>query len=207
MDLLAPLTAPVITLLGMPMSAGDLAGFATGIACVWLTARASIWNFPLGIANSAILGLVFLQQRLFADASLQIVFIALSVQGWLHWLSGRHAVKSAPVFASTARELQILAACGTAIGLTLWLILVQLRGAAPPIDAAITAMSLCAQWLLNQRKIANWYWWIAVDLISIPLYWSRGLPLIALLYVVFLGICVQGLLHWRQRLVPAGAPA
>lgn len=59
MDFLEPLTRPLWLVMSMPLSIGDVLGFATGLLCVWLTTRASIWNFPTGILNSAILGLVF----------------------------------------------------------------------------------------------------------------------------------------------------
>ncbi|MDR1463577.1 MAG: nicotinamide riboside transporter PnuC [Azoarcus sp.] len=188
------------------MSAGDILGFVTGLACVWLTARANIWNFPTGILNCIILGLVFFQRGLFADASLQIVFIVLAVIGWRKWLSGGHAGESSPVFSSSPREQAILFGVAAALTLVLWRLLISLQGASPPIDALITALSLCAQWQLNRRQLSTWAWWIAVDLISIPLYWSRGLPLIAVLYTVYLLICLRGWRHWR-RLPRADASA
>ena len=209
MESLVFLTSPLFVAAGMPMSAGDILGFVTGLLCVWLTARANIWNFPVGIANSLILGLVFLQQRLFADATLQIVFIAFSIAGWWQWVHGRHARESSPVFSTTLREQLALVVIGGVAALLLWRILVSLNGSAPPVDATITVQSLCAQWQLNRRQISSWGWWIAVDIISIPLYWSRGLPLIAGLYVIFLLLCVRGWLHWRTlaRLRPADAAA
>ncbi|MBV5298533.1 MAG: nicotinamide mononucleotide transporter [Rhodoferax sp.] len=205
MDLFSIL-ATTFSLAGVTLAVGDLLGFLTGLACVALTVRAHIGNFAAGILNSAILGLVFFDQRLFADASLQIVFIALSVQGWVQWRA-RSSQQAAPTFRATSTKEQLtLAAIAAAIGLGLWQMLVHLRGTAPPIDALITALSLCAQWQLNRRQISSWSWWIAVDLISIPLYWSRGLYLIAILYGVFLAMCVQGWRHWR-RLLAASAPA
>lgn len=198
MDVLAPLTAPLFVVASMPMSAGDILGFLTGVICVWLTARANVWNFPAGILNSLILGLVFLEQRLFADASLQIVFIVLSAIGWWEWLSRQHARESSPVFATSPKEQVTLITIAALTTLLLWQVLVWLKGACPPVDALITALSLCAQWQLNTRKLSSWAWWIAVDLISVPLYWYRGLPLIAGLYVVFLLICLKGWWHWRS---------
>lgn len=208
-DLLSTLTAPLFFVGSMPMSAGDMLGFATGLLCVWLTARAHIGNFPAGILNSAILGLVFLQQRLFADAGLQIVFIVLAVLGWRQWLLHGQRQATAPVLATSLREQLLLLASAGLITLLLWQLLLALKGSAPPIDALITALSLCAQWQLNRRQTSSWAWWIAVDIVSIPLYWSRGLPLIAALYAIFLLICLKGWWHWRSlaQARPLGAAA
>ena len=209
MNALALLTTPLFVAAGMPMSVGDILGFVTGLICVWLTARANVWNFPAGILNSAILGIVFFEQRLFAESGLQSVFIVLSMMGWWQWLHLRHARESSPVFSTTLREQAVLLGAGLLTALALWQLLVVLKGAAPPIDALITAFSLCAQWQLNRRQTSSWAWWIVVDVISIPLYWSRGLPLIAGLYVIFLLLCVKGWWHWRslEQRLPAQAAA
>ncbi|MES2945085.1 MAG: nicotinamide riboside transporter PnuC [Pseudomonadota bacterium] len=211
MDFLTPLTQPLFHAAGMPMSMGDILGFVTGVLCVWLTARVSIWNFPFGILSSAVLGLVFLQQRLFADASLQIVFIVLSVQGWVQWSGQQQGRLEAPLRPTSLREQLLLLAVAAAITLALWQVLLWLKGAAPPVDALITALSLCAQWQLNRRQISSWAWWIVVDVISIPLFWSRDLPLIAALFGIFLLICLRGWWNWGQLearpATPALAPA
>ena len=199
MNTLQQLTTPVLTLAGMPISPGDLAGFATGILCVWLTARGNIWNFPAGIVNSVILGLVFFEQRLFADAGLQLVFIAFSLWGWQLWLAGRQTREDAPVSLSPRREQLLLVPVALVLAVVLWALLLWLKGSSPKLDALITALSLCAQYLLNRRRLQSWWWWIAVDVISIPLYWSRDLPLIAVLYAVFLLLCVHGWRTWRPR--------
>lgn len=192
------LATTVASVWGMPLSWGDLIGFVTGLLCVFLTVRASIWNFPAGIANSLVLGLVFFHQRLFSDASLQVVFIALSIQGWWLWARGGAAV-DLRVTRSDGMEWTSLVVVAAAAWFVLWKLMVLVKGAAPPIDALITSMSLAAQWLLNRKKLDNWFWWIAVDLVSVPLYWSRGLYLISLLYLVFLGLCVSGFVTWRKR--------
>jgi len=200
---LAPLAAPLWTILSTPVSAGDLAGFATGLACVVLAARGSIWNFPLGIANALVLGALFLQVRLFGDMVLQGVFLVLSVQGWIAW-SGRNTGTPRPVPGRASDHLTGIVVVAL-LALPLRHRLEILGGSAPWPDALVTAGSLWAQWLLNRRAVTCWAWWIAVDLVSVPLYWSKGLPLIAALYVVFLGLCVQGWIRWRRDLGEAGA--
>jgi nicotinamide mononucleotide transporter len=200
-DGMAWIAAPAWNILSTDVSVGDLAGFATGLACVVLAARGSIWNFPLGIANAMVLGVLFHQVGLFGDMVLQGVFFALSIQGWIGWRN---------------RERRTLRPCAGKLsdhlmGIVVMAVLVFplrhrleiLGGSAPWPDALVTAGSLWAQWLLNRRSVSCWVWWIAVDLVSVPLYWSKGLPLISLLYVVFLGLCAHGWLQWRRDLSEA----
>lgn len=70
--------------------------------------------------------------------------------------------------------------------------------ASPRADAFIVAASLCAQYLLARKKLESWYWWIAVDVVAIIVYWNRDLRLTSGLYAVFLGLCVAGLIEWRK---------
>lgn len=74
------------------------------------------------------------------------------------------------------------------------------------MDAFTTILSLAAQYLLNRKTIENWLLWIVADVIYIWLYISRGLQLTAVLYFVFLCLCVAGFLNWRRSLkAQAGA--
>ena len=66
------------------------------------------------------------------------------------------------------------------------------------LAALTTAMSLTAQFMLSRKWISNWWLWIAVDLIYIPLYISKGLWLTAFLFLIFLGLSIAGLLEWRK---------
>ncbi|MEO6097642.1 MAG: nicotinamide riboside transporter PnuC [Fibrobacteria bacterium] len=190
------LTAPLIHLGTMSMSAGDLAGFATGLASVAFAARGSILNFPFAMINSIILGAVFFHARLYGVMSLQVVFFVLGVQGWIQWMlaSSKDDAKPKPI-----QKRDFVVGLAMVCGLTLILreVLMRLGGAASWPDAFITSASMWAQWLLNRKSISTWAWWIGVDIVSIPLYWSRQLPLIAFLYVLFLGLCIQGWYRWR----------
>ena len=61
-------------------------------------------------------------------------------------------------------------------------------------------MSLTAQLMLNRKWIGNWWVWIAVDVLYVGLYAYKGLYLTALLYLLFIGLCVRGLVEWRAAM-------
>ena len=172
----------------------------TGAACVYLVVRQSVWNFPLGIANNVFFLVLFVNSRLYGDAGLQIVYIALGFQGWYYWLYGGQNRKALRITQGSPRLLiavGILVVIGT-VGLVL--VLRAAGGAAPALDAFTTVLSLAAQYLLNRKVIENWLLWIVADVIYIWLYISRDLRLTAILYFVFLCLCVAGFLSWRRSL-------
>jgi nicotinamide mononucleotide transporter len=184
----------------LPTTATEILGFVTGAACVYLVVRQHIWNFPLGIANCAFFFVVFAEARLFGDAGLQLVYIVLNAHGWYWWLHGGANRTEARVSHATPAMLAgtaVFVAAGT------WALMGALeaaRGSAPLLDAFTTVLSLAAQFLLNRKVIENWYAWIVADVIYIYLYTTRELYLTAVLYFVFLCLCVAGLVAWRRSL-------
>jgi nicotinamide mononucleotide transporter len=211
-SLVAPLNHVVFVLGNDHVSWAEILGFVTGAACVWLSVKARISNFPVGIANSAFFLVLFATSRLWADSGLQVIYIVLGFVGWWQWLHGgpersKLVVRRSPLWA--------LATCAIFVVLGTWGLTIALGAVhdiAPFWDALTTCLSLSAQALLNWKKLENWYFWIAADLIYIPLYVVKRLDLTAIVYVLFLIMCFAGLREWRasekalRELVPVGVP-
>ncbi len=188
------------------VSVAELLGFLTGGFCVWLTVRGHVANFPVGIANSALFLVLFASARLWADSGLQVVFIVLGFTGWWQWRYGG-AQRTELVVGRASRHA--LAGCTVAVVLATAGLTLLLRAAddvAPFWDALTTALSLAAQWLLNTRKIENWFFWIAADCVYVPLYTVKHFDLTAIVYVLFLGLCVAGLRSWMRAYRADPAP-
>jgi nicotinamide mononucleotide transporter len=184
----------------LPYSLTETLGFVTGAACVYLVVKQNIWNFPLGIANNVFFLILFAQTQLYGDASLQIVYIGLGIQGWYWWLHGGENRTALHVNHAPPRLLFILAGLVVLATAGLMLILQAVSGSAPFLDAFTTVLSLAAQYLLNRKAIENWLVWISADVLYVYLYLARDLQLTALLYLIFLGLCLVGLWQWRQIL-------
>ncbi|GAB3292716.1 nicotinamide riboside transporter PnuC [Hymenobacter humi] len=181
----------------------EIAGVVTGVACVWLAARNSIWNFPIGIINGLLYVVVFKQARLYSDAGLQLAFIALLVYGWVKWLRGA-ATPDAPALPITHTPRRVafwLGGLGLLYAVGAGFLFHQYTDAALPYwDSSTTAISLVAQALLSRRNLENWLLWIGVDVAYVGMYWHRDLYLTSVLYAVFLGLAAYGYWQWRREM-------
>jgi nicotinamide mononucleotide transporter len=66
----------------------------------------------------------------------------------------------------------------------------------PYWDSFTTASAFVAMWLMAKKKVENWIFWILTDLVSIPLYFYKGLLLTSFQYLFFTGLAIAGLLTW-----------
>ncbi len=184
----------------LPISMAETLGFLTGVVCVGLIVKENIWNWPVGIANNIFYVVVFWRARLFADMSLQFVYLALGLLGWYRWLYGGEKHSKLGISRIELRT-SIYAAAFVSVGAAaLTIYLRRIQDAAPFLDAATTILSICAQYLLTKKILENWYLWILTDVLSIGLYLYKSLTLTAVLYAVFLVMCVTGLVQWRGTL-------
>ena len=182
-----------------PVAVTEAWGFVTGGICVWLVVREHLWNWPVGLANNVFFFVLFWRSRLYADMGLQVVYFGLGIYGWLNWIFGGENHTALRISRTTRIEWLVL---GAAIPLCTWglrEVLIAVNGAAPFWDSLTTVLSLAAQYLLCRKRLENWLFWIAADLIYIPLYLSRHLPLTAVLYAVFLVMCLFGVREWWRN--------
>ncbi|MFI8086808.1 nicotinamide riboside transporter PnuC [Streptomyces sp. NPDC086080] len=200
-DIVAPLNTVLFDFGHDAVTWAELLGFATGAVCVWLTVRARIANFPVGIANNLFFLVLFWNAQLYADATLQVVYLMLAAVGWWSWLHGGERRSARKMGHASARTIVVLLLLAVPATWGLTVVLTRAQDSAPFWDALTTVLSLAAQWLLNTKSYETWYFWIAADLVYIPLYFVKALYLTGIVYVLFLTMCLLGLRSWRRELV------
>ena len=158
--------------MGWTLSWTEVLGFATGAVCVWLVARQHIANWPVGIANNVFFIVLFVQAGLYADAGLQIVFIALAAYGWWTWShgGGPGTADALPVRRTSRTEWLWLTAAGAVTTAALTLLLARATDSTVPFwDALTTALSLAATYGQCRKRLESWWLWIGTPWMAVTM--------------------------------------
>lgn len=200
-------------LLGNPVSWIEIIGFVTGAACVYGVARQKLWNWPIGILNNLAFIVLFLGAGLYGETVLQIIFAAVAIYGWYNWIRGNAATDGTndlPIRDANPKEM--ILGLGATVAGTAGVAMILTHGTdsvVPWPDAFALTASLVATYGQAKKILQHWYVWILIDVVSIPLYFSRGLTLTAILYIGFLALCIYGLIDWKRTRTlqaPAASP-
>lgn len=181
----------------------ELAANAFTALAIVLAGRNNVHTWWTGIVGCSLFALLFYDSRLYADVVLQAFFVATSVAGWWKWVRGGAAGAALPVTHATLASLLWTAPAGALATAAYGALLHHYTNAYSPFfDSAVLVFSVIGQFLMMQRRVEHWAFWLLVNTIAAPLYFSRGLHLTALLYA---GFWVNAALSWRAwRRLAAG---
>lgn len=176
-----------------------------GIASVWFSRAENILVYPVGLINTIIYIYLSFKGHLLGEASVNFYYTVMSIYGWIAWTRKdrqQHIVLQ--ITSSTAKEwmqhLLFFAVFFLAIYFSLsYLKTVFAPGAIPWADALASATAFTGMWLMTKKKVESWYWWIATNIASIPLYFSKGYIFTSVYYFVLLIMSFFGLVEWIKR--------
>ena len=176
-----------------------------GIASVWFSKKENILVYPVGLVNTIIYIFLSLKGHLPGEASVNLYYSVMSIYGWLAW--NRKDRAHHPVLHirfSSAREWmgQLIFFALFYAGIFLALRYLQRSfapGAIPWADALASATAYTGMWLMTRKKVESWYWWIATNIASIPLYFVKGYVFTSVYYIVLLILAFWGLVEWRKK--------
>jgi nicotinamide mononucleotide transporter len=193
------LFSEVFAAFGAPVSVLEPVGFALALAMVVANMRVMPVAWPLAMLSSAAYAALFHHAGLFGEAGLQLFFIAIAAWGWWQWQRGRGDDGRSLVVRRLPRQTALRLALATLLAWPLLALLLQrfTTSSVPWWDALPTVMSVAGQWLLGRKYIETWPLWLAVNLVSMPLFVHKGLWLTVLLYGLFAGLSVAGWRAWR----------
>lgn len=182
----------------------ELAANVFTAVSIVLAGRNNVHTWWTGIVGTALFGILFGQSHLYADVALQIFFVVTSIVGWWKWLRGDHG-EPLPITHASIANLAWTVPLGVAATVAYGAMLhFYTRAYSPFLDSTVLVFSIIGQILMMQRRVENWGFWLLVNTIAVPLYFSRGLHLTSLLYA---GFWVNAIVAWRNWWRLAAAPA
>jgi nicotinamide mononucleotide transporter len=177
----------------------------SGIASVWFSRKENILVYPVGLVNTIIYIYLSIKGQLPGEASVNLYYTVMSIYGWALWAKKdqqHHPVVS--VCFSDKRWWQYQLLFFAAFFIVIYFSLTYLKrsfapGAIPWADALASATAFTGMWLMTKKKVESWYWWVATNIASIPLYFVKQYVFTSVYYFVLLVMAVFGLLEWMKR--------
>ena len=169
------------------------------IIYVILAARQNILCWLFGIIGVVLSFVVYVDVKLYSDATLQVFYLIMSIYGWWAWSAKREAEElSISVWPIQNHLLAVSGGILLALGLgSFW----EWNGAALPyIDAFTTSFSIIATLMVTRKILENWIYWIIIDFVCIFVYYHREIFLFSALFLVYCIIAVFGFYNWRRQM-------
>jgi nicotinamide mononucleotide transporter len=199
-----------------------------GVISVFFAKRESIWVYPTGIISTALYVYLLSQWNLYGDLIINVYYTLMSVYGWYMWAriiddeanripitrsDKMDKLKTFGIFAFTSAFVIVVYRYYEVMPRLGWVESVQyaweqlssgdlekFRTATPYLDTFTTGVFFAAMWLMANKKLENWTFWIAGNIVSIPLYFVKGYGFTGIQYTIFLILAIQGYRVWKKKL-------
>lgn len=178
----------------------------SGVICVILTGKGKLSAYIFGVINCILYGLISYGQGLYGETMLNLLYyLPLQFYGFVIWNKNMNndslEVKRMIMPISERFKKCALIVLSTVV---YGLILKKMNDPMPFIDSFTTVASVFAMWFSCKRFMEQWYLWIAIDIVSVYMWWTRysiGGDNIAtlLMWIVFLINAVYGFIKWNYN--------
>jgi len=200
-DLIDFFVAPYATATALAIALEVLA-VLLGILSVWYAKKENILVFPTGIFSTALYVYICFKFSLYGDVIINVYYTLMSVYGWFMWYRKIEG-NSIEITQSTTKDMMwalVIFVTTAAFVVLVYLYFERFNRITDYFDTFTTGVFFAAMWLMANKKIEHWLFWIAGNIISIPLYFVKGLGFSGLQFTIFLILAIQGYFEWKKHL-------
>ena len=172
-----------------------------GFISVWFSKENKIWVFPTGMISTSIFVYLLLKWGLLGDMMINGYYFIMSIYGWYIWTRKVDETTVTPISRTTSKERKkaiLLFVTTIAVVFFVYKTFDKWTSWVAYADTVTTAIFFVGMWLMAKRKIENWIFWIAGNIISVPLYFYKGLTFTSLQYLGFTFIAIFGYIAWKK---------
>ena len=179
-------------------------GIFFGFLSVWFSKQNNVLVYPTGMISTSIFVYLLYSWDLIGDMLINGYYFIISIYGWFYWSqtkNGETLNKIAIMNKSDKITVIILFIFALIFVFYIYILFDKLNSIIAIVDTITTAIFFSAMWLMAKRKLENWIFWIIGDILSIPLYFYKGLVLTSFQYLVFTLIAVVGYYSWEKDII------
>lgn len=176
----------------------EIVGTVLNLAFIILVIRENIWCWLFGILGSLVSIYLFLETKLYSESILYSYYVVMGFYGWRKWSSN----KSDKPLRVTETSLYIhivwiISATALAISLG-WIFSNYTDANNPYLDSFTTIFAFLATYFEAIKLRSAWFYWIAINSLSVWLYLQRGLEIYSVLMLIYFILSFVGLLKWQN---------
>ncbi|KRO89006.1 MAG: nicotinamide riboside transporter PnuC [Bacteroidetes bacterium] len=180
----------------------EITAVVFGILSVWFSKNNNILVYPSGMISTAIFTYLLYKWFLLGDMMINAYYFAMSIYGWYIWTRKSNNIVT-PITTINTKEKKTCLVIFISSIIFIYLVYIYFdkwNSITAYIDNLTTAIFFVGMWLMAKRKIENWIFWIIGDVISVPLYYYKGLTFTSLQYLIFTFIAIAGYYSWKKIL-------
>ena len=178
----------------------EITAVVFGIISVLFARKNNILVYPTGLISTLIFIYILYNFKLYGEFIIYIYYSVMSILGWYLWSRRNNGQEEFPISIMNSKEYKISGLIFTATLLFIALVyhfFDKFTDLTAYVDAFTTALFFVGMWLMAKLKIENWIVWIIADIISVPLYFYKGLTVSSLQFIVFTIIAILGYIEWK----------
>jgi len=173
-----------------------------GILSVWFSKKNNILVYPTGMISTSIFTYLLFKWSLLGDMMINAYYFIMSIYGWYIWTRKVNNVVTPISKVSLPEKITSLIIFFFSLSFVygIYNYFDKWGSYTSYIDNFTTAIFFVGMWLMANRKIENWIFWIIGNIISIPLYFYKGLTFTSIQYIIFTVIAISGYYTWKKIL-------
>lgn len=188
----------------------ELTAMLLALAYVLLAALGSILCWPAAFVSTALYTYIFYDVSLLMDSALNIYYLVMAIYGYWVWqkdtnehhneYSNEHSNNNTLSLTIITWQWTLhLKACFmlTIISIGLGYVVANYTSAHfPYLDTFTTVFAIFATYLVTQKVLENWLYWVVIDAVSIYLYLAKDLMPTVVLFAIYILIATWGYFKW-----------
>ena len=181
----------------------ELTAVFFGVVSVLFAKKNNVLVYPAGIISSMIFVYLLIKWELFGDFIINMFYVIMSIYGWYLWTRKFNGKDLLNISRTNSKEKILTSIIFITAFIFIWIIYVffdKFDNWTAYVDTLTTAIFFSGMWLMAKRKIENWTFWIIGDIITIPLYFYKGLTISSFLYFLYTFIAIAGYFAWLKSI-------